>query len=445
MGLVLQAPADALMAILAAGQPNTSASPAPAGFAALMESLLGGMPVAGAKTSAADLLPLPTPDGDGDGDDATGVASELVAAALAALQATVPAVPDGTDSASGQASGKAALNTALPAGADIESAAASLPAESTVVSAETEEAPEAAVTTDIVPPPATETPAAAADVAPPNAPTQAVPETATTPTLLAAAVTDGLPPAVKGTDDDAPTDAHKPDKPTDSGAIPPGPSPQTPQVQISVVRSVGNAQQGTSEHGEKGDKQPSQPAPKASVQGIAHAAANSAVGQVRDAASQAPADAAAPSAPPAPQVPPAVEQVATTVIQQVEQGGGEAKIHLHPAELGDVVIHVHTDGDRVHLDIHAERADAMNLLRDHTADLSNLLGNRGLNLSDVYVGVGGQGAGDRRDEQPSGQRANTPANGEFAQLMGIDSAPAADNYNRLRAAYNPDGALSYRV
>jgi hypothetical protein len=88
----------------------------------------------------------------------------------------------------------------------------------------------------------------------------------------------------------------------------------------------------------------------------------------------------------------------------------------------------------------------MNLLRDHTQDLSNLLGSRGLNLSDVYVGVGGQNQGNQRDGgQPSSQASNKPENSEFASLMGIDSTPAAGNFNRLRATYNPDGALSYRV
>ncbi|MEO9254582.1 MAG: hypothetical protein ABI305_03515, partial [Tepidiformaceae bacterium] len=79
-----------------------------------------------------------------------------------------------------------------------------------------------------------------------------------------------------------------------------------------------------------------------------------------------------------------------------------------------------------------------------TADLSNLLGNRGLNLADVYVGLGGQQA---RDSQREQQQAfnNRPNNGEFSSLMGIDEAPAIERLNRLRSAYNPDGALSYLV
>jgi flagellar hook-length control protein FliK len=208
----------------------------------------------------------------------------------------------------------------------------------------------------------------------------------------------------------------------------------------SVVRFVGNAEKQGNNSGDKAKDTPGQP--KASVQGIAHAADASAVGQLRTAADPAAVSDVPKPAAPAPVTPPAVEQVAHTVIEQVAQGGGEARIHLHPEELGDVTIQVHVDGDRIHIQVHAERADAMNLLRDHTADLSNLLGNRGLNLGDVYVGLGGRQAADSQAHQQStNNRANA---GEFASLMGMDS-PAIERSNKLRSAYNPDGALSYLV
>ena len=145
-------------------------------------------------------------------------------------------------------------------------------------------------------------------------------------------------------------------------------------------------------------------------------------------------------------LPPPVVQVAQTVIDQVTKGGGEARIHLHPAELGDVLIRVRTDGDKVHVDVHADRADAQQLLRDHTQELSTLLGSRGLNLADVNIGFGGQEARNSgRDGQAAPNNNPQAANGEFAALMGAGEPAATGLHNRLQSAYNPDGALSYRI
>ena len=143
------------------------------------------------------------------------------------------------------------------------------------------------------------------------------------------------------------------------------------------------------------------------------------------------------------EVPPQVDQVASTVIETVDAGGGEARIHLDPADLGEVTIHVRTNGDTVHVEVRAERQEAMQLLRDHTQDLSNLLGERGLNLSDVNVGLGRGDQGRALGE--ASQREDRGAAGEFASILGGDDGAAIEIHQRLRAAYNPDGALVYRV
>jgi flagellar hook-length control protein FliK len=226
-------------------------------------------------------------------------------------------------------------------------------------------------------------------------------------------------------------------------ASPPGAVPEITDL-ISVVRSVGNAEQGNQAASQGADSHhdaPHSPAPADAAASNAAAPLSAQLTPATATATPAPAGSAAPA-----HIPPPVEQVARTVIEQVQQGGGEAKLHLHPAELGEVVIRVHTDGDHVRVEVHADHAEAMNLLRDHTADLSNLLGGRGLNLADVYVGLGGQSAGSNGQDQPSSREANSPANGEFAAILGVDQpAGAIDTHLRLRAAYNPDGALSYRV
>jgi len=237
--------------------------------------------------------------------------------------------------------------------------------------------------------------------------------------------------------------ARPPDKPVDGAATPSASAEVT-----SVVRSVGNAQSETGTPGEGEQETTNTPVrpnePRASARGIEQAAPNSAVGGLAPASSSDPAAAAVTEAPSAvaAEVPPAVEQVATTVFEHTEIGGGEARIHLDPVELGEVTIHVHTDGDSVRIEVRAERPEAAQLLRDHTQDLSNLLGERGLNLSDVNVGLGRGQAG--QDQNDTSQR-NRPVDGEFAAILGLDDAAPAAAHNRLRAAYNPDGAHLYRI
>jgi flagellar hook-length control protein FliK len=235
--------------------------------------------------------------------------------------------------------------------------------------------------------------------------------------------------------------------PTEAAEPPAG---DTAPATEGVVRSVGNASESAPG---RSDNQPgprledSRPLPRASANGIAHASANSAVGEVRQAgAPEAPTpevvDAPAPVEPPA-ELPQQVDQVASAVIERVEAGGGEARIHLEPLELGEVTIHVRTDGDEVRIEIRAERPDTARLLRDQSQDLSSLLGSRGLNLSDVNVGVGGGDAGSFFESR---QDQSRPVAGEFAAVLGLDDDPSsASRHNRLRAAYNPDGALLYRV
>lgn len=219
-----------------------------------------------------------------------------------------------------------------------------------------------------------------------------------------------------------------------------------------VVRSVGNAESnetpardGNSK--ENGGKETVERGiPRASARGVLHAADTSAVAQLRTPDAPAPADAVVPL--PTEQAgvaeaPPQVEQVAQTVIDSVEVGRSEARIHLDPAGMGEVTIHVRAEHGDVRVEIRAERQEAAQLLRDHTRDLSNLLGERGLNLSDVNVGLG-RGNGDQAWGRDENQHRNTSGN-EFASILGIDEPTALETHNRLRAAYNPDGALVYRV
>ena len=84
----------------------------------------------------------------------------------------------------------------------------------------------------------------------------------------------------------------------------------------------------------------------------------------------------------------------------------------------------------------------MNLLRNHTLDLTSLLGERGLSLADVSVGLGPRQWGGER-ETSEGRRRDS--GDDFAAILRVDTPEPIERHNRLRAAYNPDGTLSYRV
>lgn len=214
-----------------------------------------------------------------------------------------------------------------------------------------------------------------------------------------------------------------------------------------VVRTVGNAEGESTgkDAAESGDDTPGveRPRPHASARSMENAGANSAVGQLRETQATGVDAPAVMEATPAPvEVPQQVDRVATTVIEQVEAGGGEARIHLDPVDLGEVTIHVRTHHDGVEVQIRTERAEAAQLLRDHTQDLSQLLGQRGLNLSDVNVGLG-RGNGQGGWGQDGQQQRHT--GGEFASILNGGEPAPIERHQRLRATYNPDGAHMYRV
>ncbi|GAB4326162.1 MAG: hypothetical protein Kow0010_09130 [Dehalococcoidia bacterium] len=215
----------------------------------------------------------------------------------------------------------------------------------------------------------------------------------------------------------------------------PGPDNEGSDDVARVVRSAGNAKP-------EGDATPAGPADRP--------AAPAAIGAITSSA------AAAPPAQPAGQaygVPfreavapvPVAQQASQAIVESLEAGGGEVRIQLDPPELGEVTIRVVADGDSVQLVIRAERPEVAHLFRQAQPDLASLLAQRGLDLADVFVG-NGRGEGQRSwDGQPE-SRGEPGA--DFAGVLaggGVEHAAALSRHNRVRAAYNPDGALVYRV
>ncbi|MCC6961512.1 MAG: flagellar hook-length control protein FliK [Dehalococcoidia bacterium] len=425
MGLVLLAPTEPMLAPAGTETPASPAQTAAATgglFASLLASLggalEGGNP-APAPASASETTAIPLPaiapeakDGTEDGNTAALALAALALAAPMMLPATQQA-QSAESTAAGQPAMVTQQVTGLPAMGD--------PADLDKAVAEAPSGPSAAPSSELPPAEASNQPAADASITPVAAVETAVPA--------------AKPPA---------RDANP------HGDAPPTEAQAAEAVAIeSVVRPVGNAETSTAEDGGNADARTRHhdAAPLSRVAASAPASTAPAAVQPAPAApvdaTAAPAEATASAPAQAVETPPQVEHVARAVIERVEHGGGEARIHLDPAGLGEVTIRVHTQGERVHVDIQAQRHEAAQLLRDHTQDLSSLLGDRGLNLADVNVGLGRGQAGEQWAEQQS--QRNRPAAGEFASIFGADQPSSSHTHNRLRAAYNPDGAVVYRV
>jgi len=104
----------------------------------------------------------------------------------------------------------------------------------------------------------------------------------------------------------------------------------------------------------------------------------------------------APPAPPPPTSPaPLVLPEATTSFvtermrTMLRDGGGEARLHLRPPELGAVTLSVIVEDGRVRATIDAERADVAEKLRKHGPDLRDALKEEGFSIEYLSIGAGG--------------------------------------------------------
>ena len=495
MGLVVQAVQDPLLTLLTPSAPAAKATGVPAAFRALLAELLGAP---GAETSAGraskDGLPadnslpgdLPAA-GDTTKDDTKGAAliallaqlqpgqiasllavmapdkrteaePAVTSAGSAPLQGEPPAetiagvttgaapadeTDDLTATTIGQAPGGPGSAAPTPAGA--ETPAAQEGSTSPALSSEPE-APESTAPQAVngpekqAPSEATEPPANATTPPAPKEHSDNSGKTVLPPGMFRAAFKG----RAERTDHRNRGSAAAGDDSIDQSAPPGDAPPVTQQAATSVVRSVGNANDQAATNSNGNGQVPGQPQPKASVEGVAHASDQSVLHRADEPQQASGAEAATPAT--RPQLPEAAQQVVRAVLERVEQGGGEARLHLRPENLGEVVIRVHTDGDHVRVEIHADRPEAAQLLREHAVNLSSMLGKQGLNLGDVWVGLGGQQAGGSQNgQQPQHAGGNRPGSSDFAALVGIGDSVATDRHNLLRAAYNPDGAHVYRV
>jgi flagellar hook-length control protein FliK len=367
------------------------------------------------------------------------------AAGLLAVPTHLPVLPNLPDSEIPVATAEASTPAPIPIAAPDATVAGPLTAGATQSSdpGATSEpqpvslAPESSAPANTVPEPAVDVAVAAAETS--MAPSS--PEAATPP--VEAEIEEQSP---------ALTTNELPPSPAADETGPVGPPEESPEAALltPTVETSNAAHHDASPDSKGAETRPGlaveRPLPKASPKGVAHAADASAVAQLREPLSSDAAPAVEPPAAQAPaDLPEPVQQVSQVVVEAIEQGGGEARLHLKPAELGEVVIRLQIDGTDVRLQVQAERPEAMQLLREHRLDLTNLLGDRGLDLSELYVGLGGRdssSADGRGESAPANQRRGES---EFAGLLGLDPDSSIANHQRLRAAYNPDGAHVYRI
>jgi len=164
------------------------------------------------------------------------------------------------------------------------------------------------------------------------------------------------------------------------------------------------------------------------------AAHGSVTGEVRV---EPPATEAGEQAPPAP--PRFVEQVVDAVVEL--ESDREARVHLDPPELGDVLLRLRLDAGSLHVDIRVERFEALQLFVVHRPLLEQQLGGRGFVLGGLALALASDGSGD------------TGRGGAFSRDREAESSAGAAGwepserrrFGTLRRRFNPNGTLTFYV
>jgi flagellar hook-length control protein FliK len=132
-------------------------------------------------------------------------------------------------------------------------------------------------------------------------------------------------------------------------------------------------------------------------------------------------------------LPAKAEELAGQIRWMVDQKLGEAKLRLHPPELGSVEIKISLVDDRAHVQIVAHNSGARDLLEQNLPRLRELLAMGGMDLGGASV------SGGRGEQSASQQTADTAFEGAFAADVDIVAervalaAPDADGLIDLYA------------
>lgn len=140
----------------------------------------------------------------------------------------------------------------------------------------------------------------------------------------------------------------------------------------------------------------------------------------------------------------------------VREGIGEARLHLNPAEMGPIQIHIAMDGQAARIDFVAAQAATRELLQSSLAALAESLGADGLTLVDSQVHAemprsdaagaqtsssGGSGFGRGGPGDDRGRSAPPPSAGPAARGTGASEGPVAASSSVRSAASSGAPAL----
>ena len=116
------------------------------------------------------------------------------------------------------------------------------------------------------------------------------------------------------------------------------------------------------------------------------------------------------------------EALAAQVSVFARGGLSKAELHLNPAELGPVSVHITMIGDQARVDFGADRAQTRQVIEAGWAELATSLQDAGFTLSGGGVSEqAGRQASEREAARPSG-RANRSAEADDAPVMSIVAA-----------------------
>jgi flagellar hook-length control protein FliK len=143
----------------------------------------------------------------------------------------------------------------------------------------------------------------------------------------------------------------------------------------------------------------------------------------------APATPAAP--PPAPARPVLLHElpgaVGSTIRLAVQGGETEARLTLHPADLGQVQIRIHYGVDGVSAQIAADSMQAVQALRDSAVELRRALESQGIVVRDLDVSTSGsgrsQGDGDAASRRQGAPRSSFPLADDETETAAATAAP----------------------
>lgn len=86
-----------------------------------------------------------------------------------------------------------------------------------------------------------------------------------------------------------------------------------------------------------------------------------------------------------PRLPQAPQQLAETLVWNIEKGVQQVQIHVHPADLGPINVNIRMDGDHVDVRFDAVDASVRDVVQTSLPQLASLLAARGLTLDQAQV------------------------------------------------------------